>query len=190
MQDKNSTKKQSPEAVKNLVMASMLLAIGMVLPFLTGQIKEIGDSLLPMHLAVMLCGVFCGYKYGLAVGAALPLLRSALFGMPPIYPNAIWMSFELATYGFVIGLLYCNIFKKRFRCIFIALPIAQILGRVVWGISKAILLGIGGHSFTIAAFISGGFTDALLGIVLQWLLIPLITIIECRNGKNRFYKPS
>ncbi|MBS7298018.1 MAG: hypothetical protein KIG65_02940 [Eubacteriales bacterium] len=29
----------------------------------------------------------------------LPLLRAVCFNMPPLYPNAIWMAFELAAYG-------------------------------------------------------------------------------------------
>ncbi len=181
MKNKTSFKKES---LKTLLTASIFLSFGIVLPFFTGQIKEIGDTLLPMHLAVMLCGIFCGYKYGLAVGAILPLLRSVLFGMPPIYPNAIWMSLELATYGFTLGFLYCNVFNKRFRSVFIALPIAQLAGRIVWGVAKTILLGIDGKAFTIIAFITGGFIDSLLGIVLQWILIPVIIKIADKASAN------
>ena len=47
--------------LKKLVLSALFLSIGMVLPFLTMQIKEIGDSLLPMHIPVMLCGVLCGW---------------------------------------------------------------------------------------------------------------------------------
>ncbi len=37
--------------VHNLVLAAMFLALALVLPFLTGQIPQIGGMLLPMHLA-------------------------------------------------------------------------------------------------------------------------------------------
>ncbi len=186
MQGKNECKGNARrKSLLRLVNAGLFLAIGMLLPFLTGQIKEIGDSLLPMHLAVMLCGVFCGWKYGLLVGAMLPFLRSAFFGMPPIYPNAVWMSLELATYGFVIGFLYGKVFRERFRFVFVALPVAQLAGRVVWGIAKAILLGAGGKSFTVAAFITGGFVDAIPGILLQWILIPLIIGIREKMQRSR-----
>ncbi|MBQ9997837.1 MAG: ECF transporter S component, partial [Clostridia bacterium] len=53
---------------KRLILSAVFLSLGIVLPFLTGQIKEIGDTLLPMHIPVMLCGLICGWKYGLAVG--------------------------------------------------------------------------------------------------------------------------
>ena len=68
--------------------------------------------MLPMHIPVMLCGLICGAEYGFAVGAVLPFLRSVTVGMPPLYPNSIWMAAELATYGFVIGFLYFS-HKKR-----------------------------------------------------------------------------
>ena len=88
---------------KRTVLSAMFLALGMILPLLTMQIKEIGDTLLPMHIPVMLCGLICGYNYGFVVGLILPFLRSVIWGMPPIYPNAVWMALELCTYGFVIG---------------------------------------------------------------------------------------
>jgi riboflavin transporter FmnP len=160
--------------VKQMVLAAMFLSIGFILPLLTGQLKEIGDSLLPMHLPVMLCGFICGANYGFLVGLLLPFLRSVVFSMPPIYPNAIWMALELATYGFVVGFLYKNIKTKSVKGIYISLIVAMLLGRIVWGISKAILLGIGGKPFGFALFITGGFVDALPGIILQLILIPLI----------------
>ncbi len=162
---------------KTLVLAAMFLAIGLVLPSITGSIKEIGDSLLPMHLVVMLCGAICGWKYGLSVGLILPFLRSIIFGMPPIYPNAVWMALELATYGFVIGIIYAQSKTPKKARIFIALICAMIAGRVVWGISKAILLGVSGKAFGIQAFIVGGFLDAIPGLILQFILIPAILLI-------------
>ena len=159
---------------KQLILSAMLLGIGIVLPVLTGQIKEIGDSLLPMHLPVMLCGIICGAKYGATIGLMLPFIRSLTFGMPPIYPNAIWMALELATYGLVIGLMYHKAKKIKKGRLLISLAVSMVAGRIIWGISKAILLGIGGKPFTIEAFIIGGFVDALLGIAIQFILIPLI----------------
>ena len=167
---------------KRLVLSAMLLCMGLVLPFLTGQIKEIGDSLLPMHIPVMLCGLLCGAYYGGAVGLMMPFLRSLFFGMPPIYPNAVWMSLELATYGFVIGILYFRAKRKSLAVLYISLVSAMLAGRVVWGISKALLLGLGGKAFTVAMFVSGGFIDSLPGMILQLILIPFIVkMIEKRN---------
>ena len=169
--------------LRNLVFSGVLLALGMVLPLLTGQIKEIGDSLLPMHLPVLLCGLVCGWRFGLPVGLMLPFLRSFIFGMPPLYPQAVWMACELAAYGAVAGLLY-SLIRTRGR-VYIALVGAQLAGRVVWGIVKALLLGLKGSAFTFSAFIAGGFVDAFPGILLQILLLPPIVLLLARMEKQR-----
>ena len=166
------------------ILAALFLALGMVLPMLTGQIKEIGDSLLPMHIPVMICGLVCGYKYGAAIGLMLPFLRSLTFSMPPIYPNAVWMALELATYGLVIGFIYMKLSKSKIS-MYIALITAMIAGRLVWGAAKAVLLGVAGKSFTISAFIIGGFVDSLLGIVLQLVIVPPIAALINRMIRNR-----
>ena len=166
-------KQTQKQRTRTLVLAAMLLAVGVVLPTLTGGIKEIGDSLLPMHLAVMLCGVICGWQYATPIGLVLPFLRAAFFGMPPLYPNAVWMSLELATYGFVIGFLYALRKKYSRPYVFFCLVCSMLAGRVVWGITKAILLGVADKPFGFEAFLIGGFVDAVPGIILQFVLVPL-----------------
>ncbi len=59
----------------------MMLAIALLLPYLTGQIPEIGSMLCPMHLPVLLCGFLCGPWWGLAVGAVAAPLRFGLLGL-------------------------------------------------------------------------------------------------------------
>ncbi len=163
---KNNTKK--------IILSSMMLSLGIILPLFTSQLKEIGDSLLPMHLPVMLCGLICGYGYGAAIGFCMPFLRSLIFSMPPLYPNAVWMALELATYGFVIGFLYNKKQHKSTISLYFSLVCSMICGRIVWGVAKLILLTIKGNAFTLAAFISGGFIDAFPGIIIQLILIPVI----------------
>lgn len=172
------------DKLKRLLLASVFLALGAVLPLFTMQIKEIGDSLLPMHLPVMLCGLICGAKYGGAIGLILPFFRAVTFGMPPLFPNAVWMALELATYGFVIGLLYARKPHGTAR-LYACLIAAMLTGRIVWGISKAVLLGLRGSVFTFGAFISGGFADAALGILLQLVLIPAVMTIYHRHYRSK-----
>ena len=83
----SSTRKQK---LVTLVLAAMFLAIGIVLPFFTGQIPQIGSMLLPMHIPVLLCGLICGWRYGALVGFVLPLVRSLWLGMPPFSPPLPW----------------------------------------------------------------------------------------------------
>ena len=170
---------------RKIIVSAMFLSLGIVLPFLTGQIKEIGDTLLPMHIPVMLCGLVCGGSYGFIVGFILPFLRAVTVGMPPIFPNAVWMALELATYGFVIGFLYSSFYKKQIWWLYCSLIISMMSGRVIWGIAKSILLGISGKNFPIEAFIVGGVVDALPGIILQLILIPsIIKLIEMFSGRS------
>ena len=110
-------------------------------------------------------------------------MRSIFFGMPPIYPNAVWMALELAAYGTVIGFLYSLKSKYSRLYLFICLLVSMIAGRIVWGVSKAILLGVAGKPFGIEAFLVGGFADAMPGIILQLIIVPLI--VELLERKNR-----
>lgn len=174
------------ENIIRLTLSAMFIAVGLVLPFLTGQIQQIGNMLLPMHIPVMLCGLICGWKYGLAVGAILPIFRSLTFGMPNLYPNAVAMAFELAAYGFVIGLLYIIIKKKGIVSLYISLISAMLAGRAVWGIVMAILMGIGKSSFPMSAFVAGALLNAIPGIIIQLVLIPAIMLLLERTGALRF----
>ena len=162
--------------LKNLVLSAMFIAFGLVLPFLTGQIPEIGNMMLPMHIPVMLSGLVCGWQYGAAVGFITPLLRSFIFGKPILFPSAVAMAFELATYGLVIGLVFLLLKKKGIAALYISLITSMIAGRAVWGAAMWLIL-ISGKGFTLAAFISGAFTTAIPGIILQLILIPAVMIV-------------
>ena len=160
--------------IKNLTLSALFLALCMVLPLLTGQIQTLGTMLTPMHFPVFLCALICGWKYGVIVGFIAPLLRSVLFGMPPLYPTAFAMAFELATYGFVAGWLYERFKAKKVLGVYIAMVPAMIIGRLVWGLVDAICLGLAGSSLTLSVFISSILISSIPGIILQLILIPLI----------------
>lgn len=172
--------------VFHLTLAAMFLAIGMVLPFFTGQIPQIGNMLLPMHIPVLLCGLICGWQYGLGVGFALPLLRHAIFGMPVLFPTGIAMAFELATYGLVIGFVYSH---SRWQCVislYRSMIAAMVAGRMVWAAVQIVLLGLGSGGFTWQMFLAGAFLNAIPGIVLQLALIPAIMVALNRTGLVQF----
>ena len=175
--------------IKKLTLSAMFIAIGIVLPMITGNIQQIGSMLLPMHIPVFLCGLICGWQYGLVVGAVLPLMRSVLFGMPPIYPVAIAMTFELATYGAVSGILYN---RSKWQCIialYRSIIAAMLAGRIVWGIAEVILLGVSGNTFTWSAFMAGAFFNAIPGIIVQLTLIPALMVALNKTGLVKFKRP-
>lgn len=160
--------------IRRLTAAAVCLALCLMLPFLTGQIPQIGNALCPMHIPVLMAGFICGPWWAAAVGMVAPLLRHVLFGMPPIL-TALAMCFELAVYGLISGLLYGKM-EKRLRNVYLSLVAAMILGRVIWGIAEVVILRITDGLFTWTAFVAGAVLNAIPGILVQIILIPVIVI--------------
>ncbi len=167
--------------VRRMTYAALFLAIALVLPFLTGQIPEIGQMLCPMHIPALLCGFLCGWPWGLAVGFIAPLLRSVLFGMPALFPNAAAMAFELAVYGGMAGWLYQTLPRKNWIT-WAVLLISMVAGRIVWGLVQLLFSGLTGSSFTWTLFLGGAITQAVPGIILQLILVPVLVITTERAG--------
>ena len=179
------------QKTKDLVFAALCVALGLIVPQVfhlipfVGAVPNLGGVFLPMHIPVLLCGFLCGWKYGLAVGFVLPLLRSATLGAPPMYA-AIAMAFELAAYGFLAGFLYA---RSRWQCVVAlvrCLILAMIGGRVVWAAARVILSGVSGQAFTWQMFLSGAFLTAIPGIILQLVFIPAVMAALDRTGLVRF----
>ena len=173
-------------STQNLVMSAMLLAVGLVLPFFTGQIPRIGNMLLPMHLPVLVCGLVCGWQYGGVIGCLLPIIRYLLFGMPPM-PNGLAMAFEMAAYGIVVGFLYN---RSRWKCIvalYRSLFAAMLCGRLVWAVVRILMMGFIHEPFTWQMFLAGACVNAVPGIILQLIFIPALMIALDRTGFVRFH---
>ena len=167
--------------LRKLTYSALYMAIALILPFVTGQIPEIGAMLCPMHIPALLCGFMCGWPWGVAVGFISPLLRSVMFGMPAMFPAAIAMAFELAVYGGMAGLLYSRLPRKKWM-IYAALLISMIAGRVVWGAVQALLAGLSGNSFTWTLFLTGAVINAIPGIIMQLALIPVLVVTMDKSG--------
>lgn len=163
------------KTVKNLTLSAMFLALCMILPFITGGVPQIGNAISPMHIPVLICGFVCGWQYGAAVGFIAPLMRSLLFSMPPMYPKAVSMAFELAAYGLLCGLLY-KAFPKKNVYLYPALIISMLGGRAVWGIARYIMAGLSGSEFSMAMFVAGAFTQAVPAIICHILLVPPVVM--------------
>lgn len=170
--------------VKQLALAAVLIAIGLVLPFLTAQIPSLGQRLLPMHLPVLLGGFFLKAPVAGVVGLILPILRSFLFGMPPLFPTAVAMAFELAAYGYLAG-WFNSSFPRKSPFVYITLILAMIGGRLVWGMVSFILYGLSGTNFTWPIFVSGAFWTATPGIIMQIILIPALVLALRDSSRGR-----
>ena len=170
--------------VNKLVYASLFLALALALPFLTGQIPQIGAMLTPMHFPVLLCGYLCGWQWGMVVGFIAPLLRSVLFGMPVMYPMAVCMALELAAYAAVSGMLYQSLPQKR--CfLYVSLAVAMISGRLVWGLARFLCAGLDADAFGLSAFWTGAVGMSIPGILLQLVIVPVLVTVAEKYLKQR-----
>ncbi len=164
------------KGLTNIALSAMFLALAYVMPFITGQIQQIGAMLCPMHIPVILCGYVCGAPWGMLTGFVAPLIRSVTLGMPVLFPNAVSMAFELAVYGFVSGIMY-RIFPKKKLYIYLSLLIAMVTGRLAWGLVQFICMGLDATKFGFTAFWAGAVTNAIPGIIIQIIVIPVLVML-------------
>ncbi len=176
----NTKDKTTSLHLRKLTYSALFTALALVLPFVTGQIPEVGAMLCPMHIPTLLCGFICGAPWGLAVGFIAPLLRSVIFGMPPMLV-AVAMAVEMAVYGLVSGVLYRKLPGKKWT-IYVSLLAAMVLGRIAWGGVQFVIAGLQNTTFTAAAFLAGAVTSAIPGIILQIVLIPIVIMALERAG--------
>ncbi len=162
-------------SVRKLVLSAMFLSLCMVLPFLTGQVPEIGSMLLPMHLPVLIAGFVLGAPYAGLIGFVAPFLRFLLFGMPPLFPVGAAMAVEMCVYGVSAGFFY-KAFPKKNAFVYVSLVLSMILGRIAWGACQYVFLMINGSALTMSAFLAGAFVNAWPGIILQLVLVPVVVI--------------
>lgn len=163
------------EKSKKTVIAGLLLALGIILPFVSahGWGLPLGKLILPMHIPVLLAGFFLGPVMGAAMGFILPYLNSMVSGMPVLFPNGVVMSFELLGYGMATGLIH-KLFKNKTNALslYTTLVLSLISGRCIYALSSYILFHtVPGMKYmsAVAAAVQG-----IPGIVLQLVIIPPI----------------
>lgn len=179
----NRGERMKNTALRNTVLSAMFLALSFVLPFFTGQIQQIGSMLLPMHIPIILCSLFCSKEHGLLVGLIAPVMRSAIFNMPPMYPTAIAMSVKLAVLGFLVGFIYEKMKKRNITSLYISLIISILISRLFWALAMCLLLGTDENGFTLSMFFTMAFVKAFPGIALQLILVPAIVYLRKVRSK-------
>ncbi len=168
--------------IRKIILSALCLALCIVLPYLTGNIPQIGSALSPMHIPVLLCGLVCGLPYGVIVGITAPILRSFITGgFPPLFPTAVAMTFELAAYGAASALI-CRALPKKPLYLYVSLILAMLIGRIVWGVAMFAIMGISGGSFTLSAFIAGAFTNSIPGIICHIVIVPVLAMALDKAG--------
>lgn len=158
--------------VKKSIITAVSLALCVVLPQAFHAIPNAGSVYLPMHLPILLCGLICGWPFGLLCGLAGPALSTLFTGMPPVaYLPA--MLVECAVYGLMSGLMMKVIRTgKIYVDLYASLIIAMLSGRIIAGLAKALIFARG--SITMGAWATSYFVTSLPGIIIQIVLIPTI----------------
>lgn len=175
--------------VKKSIITAVCIALCYVIPLMFHGIQNAGSIFCPMHIPVFICGLICGWPYGLLCGIAGPLLSSALTGMPPvaILPS---MMVELAVYGAAAGLMMKLVHtKSTYADLYISLITAIVCGRVLAGVAKALIFARG--SYSMAAWVAANVVTSWPGTVIQLVFIPSIVfaLMKANLIPQRYPKP-
>lgn len=158
--------------VKKSIITAVCIALCYVIPLMFHGIQNAGSIFCPMHIPVFICGLICGWQYGLLCGIAGPALSSALSGMPPVAILPSMMA-ELAVYGTAAGLMMKLVrTKSTYADLYISLIVAIVCGRVLAGLAKALIFARG--SYSMSAWIAGSVVTSWPGTVIQLVFIPTI----------------
>lgn len=153
---------------KELVSGGLLLAIGILLPMIFHSFGMMGPVFLPMHIPVLIGGLILSPYLALVLGIATPIISGVLTGMPPMFPMAVIMAFELGAYGIIASLA-----TRKFKLSSIpSLIISMIGGRIVAGLTVAALVQLFGIKMNPIAFVKGAVITGLPGIIIQIIIIP------------------
>lgn len=159
--------------IKKLVLTAVCSALCVIVPMAFHAIPNAGQVFLPMHIPVLLCGMLCSWPYGLACGLIGPALSSLITGMPlpAVLPG---MLVECAVYGCASGVLLRYVRTgKLYADLYLSLVPAMLLGRVISGIVKGLILTPG---LSLSAWATASFVTALPGIAIQLVLVPALLL--------------
>lgn len=155
--------------LKLMCLCGLFVGLGVIFPMAFHAVGLVANQMfLPMHIPVLLCGFVCGWRYGFISGLIVPFLSSLFTTMPPLYPVAVSMSFELAVYGMTAGLFF-----KRFN-VYLSLLAAMLCGRIMMGLANVVLIGLGEYSMEV--FLTSAFVTSIWGIAIQLIAIPAIIL--------------
>lgn len=174
-------------SVKRLVFTAVCAALCLVLPMAFHAIPNAGNVILPMHIPVLLCGLICGWPYGLVCGILGPLISGILTGMPPaaVLPG---MMVECGVYGFITGIMMAHVRTGRTLAdLYIGMVTAMVLGRVVSGLAKALIFTPGTAPF---AWVTTSLITGIPGICIQLILMPAVifALTRARLIPARYHK--
>lgn len=172
-------------SVKRQVFATIgAIAVAVVLPQLfhvVGMVSNMGTALgetfLPMHLPILLVGLIAGPYAGAIAGLLSPLVSFGLTAMPG--PAMLpFMMIELCMYGLFAGLL-----RKTKMPTIAKVLLAQVGGRAVRAGAILASVYLLGNTAIHTAVIWNSIIAGIPGLILQWILLPLL-VYRIESGGN------
>lgn len=153
---------------QRLVLASLFISLGLILPLAFHSFGMGGPLFLPMHIPVLLGGLLLGYRSGFFIGLLTPLISGLLTGMPAPLPTMPLMMGELAVYGTVAGYCYRRLRSGLYPSLLLALIAGRLMTMVMlFFLSDFLHIRLSPWAYVLAATLRGS-----LGVLLQLLLLP------------------
>lgn len=158
--------------VKKSMIASMCIALCVVLTQAFHVIK-LGDMFYgPINMPVLLCSLLCGWKCGVLCALAGLTLSTAVSGVPSL----VWLPVLMAEC--LISALVCGLFTGKIReptgsgNLSVTLLVSMLSGRVVGALLSALLFARDGLS---PIFWIGGYLAAAMpGMIVLLVLLPFV----------------
>lgn len=167
LRSKTPVRVQALAAVVAVVAAVALPQFVHVMGLHFGLGSGLGEILLPMHLPVLLLGFWAGPWAGATAGLLAPLVSFGLTAMPgqAMLPFIV---LELCVYGMTAGFLRGAAMPNLAK-----LLIVQVAGRAVRAAAIVLAVPVLGIASVPVAVIWTSVSVGFVGLVLQWLLLPL-----------------
>lgn len=153
-----------------MVTSGVFIAFGVVLPIAFHMVGAMGSIFLPMHVPVLIAGLYLGGAAGFLVGLLTPILSSLMTGMPPAMPIMPVMAVELAVYGAAGGYLY----QIRRAPLLISLLGAMAAGRIAAVLAVYVLVAALHIKLKPGTYLTGAVITGLPGIIIQLIIVPLL----------------
>lgn len=167
-------------SIYQLVLSGLFIALGIILPIIFHAFGGAGSIFLPMHIPVLLAGIFLNIPFAILVGVLTPLLSSIFTGMPPAFPMLPIMIVELPVYAMSIGI----ILQRTKYNLYLGMIFSMVMGRLAAGVVVFILVSL--FSAKLPGpfiFIKGAIITGLPGILIQLILIPALVMAIEKWGK-------
>ena len=163
-----SIKTQTFATIGAVIAAVLLPQILHLVGAVSGMGTALGETFLPMHLPIILVGLLAGPYAGAIAGMISPLLSFAVTGMPgaAMLP---FMMIELFAYGLLAGLL-----RTKSMPTIVKVLAVQIGGRAIRAVAICFAVYVIGSNKIPVSIIFSSIRVGLIGLLLQWALIPLI----------------